>query len=169
MQERSADRRLKVGSPSFHQKNWITAIFGQALIGIFVVASIVGLFGGGIYSDVSRQSTDATVQANFARITRYQSPSEIRLAIDGDVTTNGTAAVHLSRSFTDHIEISSISPEPESVAINGDALTYSFEVESGQDKLTATFYITVERIGRISGEISAGDGEPVHISQFVFP
>ena len=133
------------------------------LLALVPVAAVAGLFGGGLFSETSAGGGAAGVTVTYDRFARLTADTQLELRLD---RADGETAVTISRSLLDAYQVSEIRPEPVRVVTRPDRIEYVFD---GSPNGSVLFAVQPGTVGSASGTISVADGEPVHISQFIFP
>lgn len=136
------------------------------LLSALLAAVALGLFGrGGPLSDVQAAARDGSLALAYQRFIRYHSPDELTVTLPAGGTT---ASVLLDGRYVARIEIEHVTPEPERVVSEGDALRFHFHTTPGS-RLRATFHYSARHYGSLEGWIAAGGGTRVPIRQFTYP
>jgi hypothetical protein len=133
------------------------------LLGLVPLAAIAGLFGGGLFSDVTAGSERAGVTVTYERFGRRSADTQLELEF---ARPSRTTDVALSRAFFDRYDMSDVSPEPLRVRTLADAVVFTFAVAPAG---RATFSLTPAKVGSSSGTVTVTGGTPVHIKQLVYP
>jgi hypothetical protein len=133
------------------------------VLALVPVAAVLGLFGGGLFSETTAGSRAAGVTATYDRFARMSADTEIELRL---ARADGPTAVSISRALLDRYDISEIRPEPERVVTRPDRIEYVFAASASG---TARFALQPSSAGSSSGTVTAAGGTPVPVNQFVFP
>lgn len=153
----------------FHRRYWLVQRAGWALIGLVLLAALLGLFGPGLPGRAHAMDQNSRLRIEYGRFEREQAETTLRVQLGAGAAQNGEARLWLSREYMDGIEIQSVAPEPERVEAAGDRLTYVFNVSDAAQETPVTFHFEPERIGRLRGRAGLADGTSVEFSQFVYP
>jgi hypothetical protein len=135
------------------------------LITAVVVATVLGVFGNGVFDAATSVTPDGDLRLEYRRVGRHggtteltvratppQDRNEVEIRIDGR---------YLAGAPTDHL-----TPEPDTWAWSGDDVVLSFAVEGGQT-FEAILLLAPDDVGVLHGEIALGDGPPVPFTQLV--
>jgi hypothetical protein len=128
----------------FQRREWRVQRFAWWLLGAFVLAAALGLFGNGVLSHAEARSADGSLAIGYERFLR--SGTAMRLVVQ--VTASGAVELHVNRTYFENLKIDRITPEPETVAV-------------GTDDVRLTF-----AAGAPGGRIILFDAEPLHMGRY---
>ena len=127
------------------------------------VAAIAGLFGDGLFSEVTAGSERAGGTVIYERFARLTADTKLELEF---ARPSRTTDVAISRAFLDRYDMSEVRPEPVRVRTLPDAVVFSF---AGASAGRATFFLQPDAAGSSSGTVTVSGGTPVKIEQLVYP
>jgi hypothetical protein len=133
------------------------------LLALVPVAAIAGLFGGGLFSEVTAGSAGAGVTVTYERFGRRTADTELELELARPARTTDVA---ISRAFLDRYDTSDVRPEPLRVKTLADAVVFTF---AAAPRGRATFFLQPKGLGSSSGTVTVTGGTSVHITQLVYP
>ncbi len=133
------------------------------LLALVPVAAIAGLFGDGLFSEVTAGSERAGGTVTYERFARRTADTQLELEL---ARPSRTADVAISRTFLDRYDMSEVRPEPLRVRTLADAVVFTFAADPGG---RATFLLQPDAIGSGGGTVTVAGGSPVHIEQLVYP
>lgn len=133
------------------------------LLAVVPVAAIAGLFGGGLFSEVTAGSGRAWVTVTYERFGRLTADTELQLEFTRPTRTTNVA---ISREFLDRYDTSDVRPQPLRVRTLADAVVFTFATAPAGH---ATFFLQPDAVGSSSGTVTVTGGAPVHIRQLVWP
>lgn len=132
---------------------------GWAVMTLLVLAGLAGLFGAGpLANQQIARGALALDYDRFGRLSRFDE-------FTASISEGGPIELWLDRAFVDAIDIQRVTPEPESMSVSADRVTFGFELEP---PASISFVIRPSRFGWLSGRIGVGDDE-LAFSQLVFP
>ena len=73
------------------------------------------------------------------------------------------------RDYLDDINIQQVNPQPDSVELDQDKVTYSYQVKQLNQPATIIFYFNPDRIGPINGKVGLENEPLLSFSQFIYP
>lgn len=159
-------RRLHENLPG-QRREWRVERVGWALMAATLLASAVGLFGGG---PVSRADARAEgVGLRYERFLRRQSPDAYRFSIDGTHVRDGAVRVRFDDALLDALELDRIEPEPDRVEAGPGRVDYVFAASAGERPIGVVFFFRPARIGRVAGQVTVDGARPMAVDQFVYP
>jgi hypothetical protein len=147
----------------FQQRFHVVQRIAWWLLALVPVAAVLGLFGGGLFSEKTSGGSAAGVTVSYDRFARMSADTEIQLRLE---RADGPTGVTISRALLDRYDISEIRPEPERVVTRPKSIQYVFAASAGG---SAVFAVQPSSPGSSSGTVTAAGGTPVRINQFVFP
>jgi len=133
------------------------------LLAVVPVAAVAGLFGGGLFSEVTAGSGRARVTVTYERFGRLTADTELELEFAGPSRTTDVA---ISRAFLSRYDTSDVRPQPLRVRTLADVVVFTFAAAPGG---RATFFLQPGAAGSSSGTVTVTGGTPVHIKQLVYP
>jgi hypothetical protein len=134
------------------------------LLALVPVAAIAGLFGGGLFSEVTAGSERARVTVAYERFGRVTANTQLELEFARPSRT--TTDVAISRAFLDRYDTSDVRPQPLRVRTLADAVVFTFAAAPAG---RATFFLQPDAVGSSSGTVTVTNGMPVQIKQLVYP
>ena len=141
---------------------------GWAVMGLVVLAALVGLLGGGPLSTATAGTDDDPIRVRYERFDRRARPTVLTVELVPPAT-EGQARVAVDRAWAEGVTIEAIQPEPESVDVGPEHLVYAFAVQPGAERVQVTFQFEYERWGWLACEIGLDGGPAQSFGMFVFP
>lgn len=149
---------------------WRIQRVGWALLGLFLFAGLLGVFGGvGPIGQGDAHSDDGAISVQYARFTRYVAPTELGIRVDRALARGGTLELAIARSYIDQWEMYGVTPTPESERAEGDELVYAFAVGAGSGEVEIGFHGRPHAIGLLRGSARVGAASSVDFSTWVHP
>jgi hypothetical protein len=133
------------------------------LLALVPVAAIAGLFGGGLFSEVTAGSERAGGTVTYERFGRLTADTELELEF---ARPSRTTDVAISRAFFDRYDMSEVRPQPLRVRTLADAVVFTFAAAPAS---RATFSLTPAEVGSSRGTVTVTGGTPVTVKQLVYP
>ena len=133
------------------------------LLALVPVAAIAGLFGDGLFSEVTAGSERAGGTVTYERFGRLSADTKLELEF---ARPSGTTSVAISRAFFDRYDMTEVRPEPVRVESLPDAVVFTF---AAAPVGRATFFLQADAVGSSSGTVTVGGGTPVKLEQLVYP
>ena len=145
---------------SFLEKEWQTLRVGWILLILFVLAGLLGLFGGGLFSEVSAETGIGRIR--YERFLRHSTPSVIM--IESDLVMNDSS-VFINSTYLRKVKIEQIDPRPVSTSVIGNQVRFRF---SSGDCRQIIFHISpYQGSGSQVLELGMGGRKEV-IKQFIY-
>ena len=130
------------------------------VLALLPVAAVAGLFGGGLFSQVTAGWDGATV--TYDRFGRRSVDTRLEVEV---ARANSPVTVAISRDFLDGYAVSEVRPQPQRVASYADRLVYTFAAPGA----SVVFTMQPQRLGSGHGTVTVGGSQPVERRQFVYP
>lgn len=153
----------------FQRRSWRAQRVGWIVLGLILVGAVAGLFGPGLLGTSTTGSSGDSVRVEYYRFWRKQSGMPLRIHLSGEALAGGEARVWLSRTYVDAMSISGVTPQPESVELGPDRLTYVLKVDSTGRAVTVSFDVEPEHYGIIRGRAGLDQSSEVRFNQFIYP
>lgn len=150
---------------SFQRKEWLVERSTWTVLGLMLVAAVLGLFGTAPISRAAAESDGLTVA--YERFTRKLAFTDLEIRLAEARTDSFT--VYLSDSWASNVDIEQITPEPDTATRTdgGLALTFSRVPDA---PAVVTIQYRPNKIGVLSSTVGTGrDGSVVYLSQFIYP
>ena len=146
----------------FQRKEWLGQRIGISVLTLFVFAALLGLTGmGGPLSDGEARDAEGIVRVEYSRFVRRGAMATMTLHFQ-------TAGAHdvqfwIDARYFDYVNIRTITPEPDVVAIEKERHVYTVRV--GSPEANVELELEHKTIGRIDGAVGVVGGPAVHFSQ----
>lgn len=157
----------------FQQREWRFERVGWALVGLFVVAGLLGFLGKGPFSWATARSESGWVAVEYQRINHHEADDAITLQFAPEAVQNDTITVEFTGSWISGVDRQGISPQPSDELLTPGGVALEFPVdragtpETGR-ALNVTITFRAQEYGALSGEVSVA-AERASFSQFVLP
>ena len=152
--------------PPANPATWRRERIGWAVLAVFLVAAVIGVFGAG---PLSRTTISAgNVRLEYDRFLRMSAASALQITLSPDGKAAGEQGVTLDHAYLDRIRVHTVVPEPKRTLARPDAVEFVFATASDGAPVTAWFHITLDRPGVASGRLTAA-GETLEFWQLAYP
>ena len=131
------------------------------LLALLPVAAVAGLFGGGVFSQVTARGAGVTL--SYDRFGRRSVDTKLQVTV---LRARTPVAVSISRGFLDGYDVSEVRPQPQRVTVSAGRLTFTFAALPGA---SMSFTLQPRRLGSGSGTVSVTGSPPVRLHQFIYP
>lgn len=149
-----------------HAAAWRMQRIGWWLLGMFVVAAALGVFGDGPASRQRLVAPDGQLTLEYERFVRVDAPAQMRVEIAPPAGTRDVQ-LWLTRDYAQRIEITTINPQPVDTAAGREALFYRFRLT---DTPTAiVFDFKPRNPGRLHAAIGLAGAPGIRFTQRVYP
>jgi hypothetical protein len=146
---------------NFQRRIWTVQRIGWLMIGLVILATLMGAFGNGLLSRVSASGNGLRLE--YERFGRLQQPTRLHFLLP---PSKHDAEVSLRRDYLAAFQIDHITPEPKEVAPAGPWLTYRF---AGPGPLAVTFDVVPLEFGRLQGNAAISPSVALAFQQFIYP
>jgi hypothetical protein len=148
----------------FQRRWWLAERIGWAIMIIFLLGGLAGMFGTGPISNMTAGSPE-TFWLEYERFARYESPTSLRITLKTDSPAT-SPHVKFNRAYMDSVKIEQIVPEPAKVEASRDSIAYYFEAHPC--RVRVKFDVVILTIGVLPGSV-ASPGGGLSFRQFVYP
>ena len=131
------------------------------VLALLPVAAVAGLFGGGLFSQVTARGAGVTV--SYDRFARMTVDTQVEVTVQ---RARSPVAVSISRRFLDGYDVSEVRPQPERVTAQAGRVVFAFAALPGS---SITLTLQPQRLGSGSGTVTVSGAPPVRLRQFVYP
>jgi hypothetical protein len=150
------------------KRMWVFQDFGNILMLLIVLASVLGFLSPGIFSKIEEGSPD-DLKVKYDRTLHYSTVTQMKIEVAPTLVQNGRGSFDFERRYIEDLDIERIVPEPERVKVLNDRYRYIFAVEQSDQPFTVVFHVKPKTRGSIRGRLQSETGKPIAVSQFVFP
>jgi hypothetical protein len=109
------------------------------------------------------------LQVEYARLVRHGAPTVLQVTIAPPATPTEEVRLAISRDYLDTVGAIDVLPEPQRVELTPNTCVYVFSVADDGAPLALTFEVEPRQYWVARGTIGLPDGEPLSITQFVYP
>jgi hypothetical protein len=154
----------------FERREWAVQRSGWTVLLLILVAALLGLCGSsGRFGAASAGDEAGLLQVSYARFPRHAAPTTLEIRLGPDATQGERVGVWVDRAFLDRFELEAVVPEPESVELGSDRLTYVFPIAEPGLPVAIVFNLRADDYGRQIGRLGLPDGSSLRFRQFVLP
>lgn len=151
---------------AFHDRYYRLGTLGRELLALLILAVGLGIVGSGPLSWSDATEGDLTVE--YERFMRRGAPWTMR--VDAAAPEDEVLHVVVSRPFHHTQKLTSVTPQPDSVTVSSDVVTYVFGAGTTSGRVTVDFHFTADSIGWESADVGiAGGGPRVEFRQLMYP
>jgi hypothetical protein len=153
----------------FQQREWAVEFVGWVVIGLILLAALLGLLGPGPLSNQIAGERGSSLWAEYQRFAHYQSPTTLKLHVKPGNDSVQQVRLWLSHDFIDKIEFKHIEPQPERVESWPNQVVYTFHLPEPDQLAPITFYFEPNDFGPTPISLGLEAGAELQFSQFYFP
>lgn len=154
-------------APAFHEREWRARRVGWLLMGVFVLAGLIGLLGSGPVSATTTSTGTGRLAVDHRRITHLQSDDSVVLRVGSEAVEGDTLSLDLHGSWPAGVDVRGITPEPTEQRARPDGVVLEFAIDRpGDVEITISF--RARRPGPLEATVAA-PGEALVFRQFVLP
>jgi hypothetical protein len=123
-----SDRKGLQLDEDIHQQSqtWVIERISWVLMALVIVAALAGLIGHGPYSSRRESAADSGFVIEYQRFEHHQAQSSFTVQLTEEVAQDQAVRLHIGQEFLREAEIDRIEPEPDSVELDTNFVTYSF-------------------------------------------
>jgi hypothetical protein len=154
---------------TFQQWEWRLQRIGWVVMGVIILAGLVGVFGQGPLSKVTAGEPGTPLRVEYERFMRYQAPTQLRIHLGIRAAQDGKVRLQVSREYMENMQIEHITPEPQSVEMGPDDVYYLFSVTNSERPTTVTFNLIPQTPGWRAARVSLDEGQPIRLSALIYP
>ncbi len=153
----------------FQRREWKLERTGWLIMGLLVLAALLGVFGSGLLSGAVAGSPNGQLQVGYQRFARQQTTSELQVRVQPGAVQEGKARIWVDAAYLESFQIERILPEPESVEVSPERLTYVFDVRNADRPMEVVFFGLPQKVGWRTGRAGLDGGQEVTFGQLIYP
>lgn len=169
--ERQGQRALDTGEDiAYQRREWIAQRIGWFVMTLLVVAALLGLLGSmGPLASAHSEASDGSIGVSYMRLERHHAPARLVVEVAPESAINEEVRLWIDAEYVKTLGLQSIVPEPDSVELGAERITYVFPVGEGDGPMEITFQYEHEGFWRQDIQLGLVDGASVEFYQFIFP
>lgn len=168
LSERYADLELE-HDISFQRKDWAAQRIGWVIMGLVVLAAMLGLLGGsGPLSSAVAVSDDGSLRVEYLRFIHLLEPNQIQLEIERPSGTD-ELRIGVNNAYLNYFSIDSVLPEPDHVEASDGMLIYVFQLDESARAIQVVFDLNPVTAGSLRAHMSLDSGSSVEFDQIIYP
>ncbi len=126
------NKEVAVGEDlQFQQKWWRFERLVWSFFALIILLDLAGAFGRGPLAHHELHASDGSADVKYERIARAETPAILDLKFGPSVLQQGKIKLFVSQSIVEELGAQRVIPAPESTAIGGGGLTYTFPATTG--------------------------------------
>jgi hypothetical protein len=153
----------------FQRRTWVVQRAGWAGMLLVVLVALLGYFGHGPLTGGTAGSAAGGLELEYARFARHRADTQLTFTVHPDAVQGQQATIAIAADYLNGLEIVGTLPEPDSVSVDPDWVTYTFQVDDVARPVRITFDVQPIEIGLRTLRARAGEGEPIRARQLVYP
>src|SRR5262245_44589199 len=150
----------------FQQRSWIAERVGWAVMALFLVAALLGVFYSGVSSDTRAATADGAVVVDYQRFVHRTARSHFTIRVAAPLADN--VMVGLSPSFGGSYDIEALIPHPLDNSAGAAGLEFTFARSAAGD-LAIELGARARRFGILQLEVAVQGRGSVSITQVIYP
>jgi hypothetical protein len=155
--------------PLFQRREWRVDRVGWVVMGLILVAGLLGVWGGGLLGNVTATGSDGRMCVDYDRFVRNLGQSSLIVTFPPGSAEQGMISMSIDQQYLTANEVESTTPQPDSVTAREGRFVFEFPADEGAD-LTAQFDLRPNSgAGVRTATIESNSGAPVRLWQFVYP
>lgn len=153
----------------FQRREWAAERAGWALMGMVVLAGLLGLLGNGPLSAATERDPSGRLALSYQRFARNLGRTTLALQLAPEAAAAGVARVRFSQAYLRAVQVESVTPEPSSVSVEGGEVVYEFALPPAGQPVGVRMDLRPDRIGLQRGTVGLEGAEPLRFWQFTYP
>jgi hypothetical protein len=168
---RRSDFRLELGEdPEFQRRFWRIQNAGLVVMGLFLLAGALGIFGGaGPLASTTSASDHSQLTISHPRFLRNRAPIDLDIHVQPGALHQSHAEIEVDLTYIQQFDILNINPEPVEMLGGPESIIYVFKMVDTDQTMQVTFHMQPERSGLVTARIGQ-PGEPdIEFRQLIYP
>ncbi|MGN6599453.1 MAG: hypothetical protein ACTHMW_09285 [Actinomycetes bacterium] len=153
----------------FQRREWRIERVAWWLALLVIVAALAGLFSNGPLSNTSAASPSGDLRVDYQRFARHLGQNSLSITVQPTAFHDGVATIVLDSSIAATLQITSISPQPQSMSSAGGSTVIQVATV-GDAPAQVLIQYAAAGAGLHTGTISSGlDRHGADLWEFVYP
>ena len=141
--------------------------FGFVLLLLIIAAALSGLFSGGYFSEATKTNAANSVQVEYQRFGRLQSPVELKITLPGQ--GNAPLTLRIGGEYMARTQTDNIWPQPDEMHSEGGELVLIYQEAKPQKDFTVWLYTTPQQPGKTVTTVMLNNQPGLSFWQFIYP
>ncbi len=141
--------------------------FGFVLLLLIIAAALSGLFSGGYFSEATKTNAANSVQVEYQRFGRLQSPVELKITLPG--RSNAPLTLRIGGEYMARTQTDNIWPQPDEMHSEGGELVLIYQEAKPQKDFTVWLYTTPQQPGKTVTTVMLNNQPGLSFWQFIYP
>lgn len=141
--------------------------FGFVLLLLIIAAALLGLFSGGYFSEATKTDAAKSVQVEYQRFGRLQSPLELKITLPGQ--SNAPVTVRIGGEYMARTQTDNIWPQPDEMHSEGGELVLVYQEAKPRQDFTVWLYSTPDQPGKTVTTVTLNNQPGLSFWQFIYP
>jgi len=141
--------------------------FGFVLLLLIIAAALSGLFSGGYFSEATKTDAANSVQVEYQRFGRLQSPVELKITLPGQ--GNAPLTLRIGGEYMARTQTDNIWPQPDEMHSEGGELVLIYQEAKPQKGFTVWLYTTPQQPGKTVTTVMLNNQPGLSFWQFIYP
>ena len=155
--------------PTFQRREWALERVWWVLLGLLLVAAMLGLFSSGPLSETTAGSADSGVEVKYERFVRNTGKAAWTIRLAPTAVQNQKASLFISNTLAEAMATQNIAPAPATETSTRGGLLLEWDVARPDSPPLVHLRFRPDAIGPVDGLVRAVDGAEVPISLFAYP
>ncbi|GAA5166467.1 hypothetical protein [Ornithinimicrobium tianjinense] len=161
-------RALEIGGhPTHVQREHRLANVGWVVLGLFVLAGLVGFLGAGPWSNRTTGAEGDVVRVEHQRVSHYEAEDVLTIHVAEEAIDGDTLDLELTGDWLRGTDLSAVFPEPDAQRVVPGGAVLEFAVERPGD-VAIVLSFRPQKLGDLELTAAAG-GSTVTVDQFILP
>ena len=152
----------------FTRKEWHWQRIGWVIMGLLVLAGVLGAFGHGPIAE-QRIGDPQVFAIEFDRIIRHSSTSDLTIHVGPGLQSDSVLHLAISRSYLKSQRVEAVWPEPLHQSARGEFIVFAFERDDPSFPLQIMLQVKSNSYGSASGKVHLVGIADLEINQFAMP
>jgi hypothetical protein len=146
----------------FQRKEWFAQRVGIGVMGLFVIAAMLGFTGmGGPLNYASAGERGDPIHVEYERVVRRGAKTTVKLHVHSDPP--GFIQLWIAARYLDDVIIDSVAPIPQTVTV--EASRHVYTVRAASSDVTITIEMEPQTFGRLAAEVGIVGGATLSFGQ----
>lgn len=172
MSDEGAERHdgLEIQEDLAHtRRQWRAQAVTGALTVLVLLLALLGLFGTGPLSWATATGDAGLLEVDYERFLRHTGHAELQVHVEAQAARGGTFEIVIDRDYLDRFQVTSVTPQPDSVEALAGRVQFTFLAGSPAADLDVSFAVRPQGLWRQHGEVLVPGQDSVRFWQLTLP
>lgn len=153
----------------FQERTWFVQRIGWWAMGLFLLATLAGLFANGPLSSAETRDPSGLVLVEYERFLRHRAPTHLQVHLSPEAVAGSVISLRINHALAHALEAEKIVPRPQDAKVTSAGVEYIFGVVEPGRPTSIRLPVNPDGVGPLQAELGLSSREPARFTMFIYP